>query len=189
MIYLLRHGLDDETYIGGWSDVSLTELGIKQVVETANKIKNSDSITINNIITSDIKRAIETANIVSRILEINNYQVSEFLREQNKGKLNGMIKTLAEDKYPNYFGENLTIDTIYPEGESLKDLYIRIKNNLEFLSSLNDNTLLITHRGVINMLYYILNDIPLDMDKRRFGVDHATLHEFDRKNKSIRKVL
>ena len=24
MIYLLRHGLDDEEYIGGWSDVGLT---------------------------------------------------------------------------------------------------------------------------------------------------------------------
>ena len=31
MIYLLRHGLDDESKIGGWSDVSLTEDGIKQV--------------------------------------------------------------------------------------------------------------------------------------------------------------
>ena len=31
MIYLIRHGLDDEKYIGGWSDVDLTIVGRKQV--------------------------------------------------------------------------------------------------------------------------------------------------------------
>ena len=25
MIYLMRHGLDDENYIGGWSEVDLVE--------------------------------------------------------------------------------------------------------------------------------------------------------------------
>lgn len=33
MIYLLRHGLDDESKIGGWSDVGLTKEGIKQIKE------------------------------------------------------------------------------------------------------------------------------------------------------------
>ena len=28
MIYLMRHGQDDENYIGGWSDVSLLSEGI-----------------------------------------------------------------------------------------------------------------------------------------------------------------
>ena len=32
MIYLLRHGQDDELYIGGWSDVGLIEKGITEVV-------------------------------------------------------------------------------------------------------------------------------------------------------------
>ena len=31
MIYLLRHGLDDENYIGGYSDVKLIPEGIEQV--------------------------------------------------------------------------------------------------------------------------------------------------------------
>ena len=34
MIYLIRHGLDDEAYIGGWSDVDLISEGIEQVEET-----------------------------------------------------------------------------------------------------------------------------------------------------------
>lgn len=43
MIYLLRHGLDDENYIGGWSDISLTEEGIKQV-QYATKFLESKKI-------------------------------------------------------------------------------------------------------------------------------------------------
>lgn len=189
MIYLLRHGLDDEEYIGGWSDVHLVDEGINQVTEVANKIKRSSNIHIERVISSDVLRAIETTKIVTSILGIKEFETTEFLREQSKGKLNGMLKSEAEMLYPEYFGENLTCETVYPDGESLKNLYIRLKNNLNYLSELNNNTLLITHRGVINMLYYILNDIPLDMDKKRFDVTHASLHEFDKKNKSIRKVL
>ena len=33
MIYFLRHGEDDESYVGGWSDVSLTNQGKEQVLE------------------------------------------------------------------------------------------------------------------------------------------------------------
>ena len=51
-----------------------------------------------------------------------------------------------------------------------------------------DNTLLITHRGVINMLYFILNDISLNMDKKQFGVLPASVHELNKNNKSIKKV-
>ena len=38
MIYLLRHGLDNEDYIGGWSNVDLTKEGIKQVKKSRNFI-------------------------------------------------------------------------------------------------------------------------------------------------------
>ena len=33
MIYLMRHGQDNEDYIGGWSDLSLIEKGIVEVNE------------------------------------------------------------------------------------------------------------------------------------------------------------
>lgn len=35
MIYLMRHGQDDETYVGGWSDVSLILEGEKEVFSSA----------------------------------------------------------------------------------------------------------------------------------------------------------
>ena len=65
MIYLLRHGLDDERYIGGWSDVDLIDIGKKQVEEVSQKIKD---LKINTILCSDVKRAITTADIVNKYL-------------------------------------------------------------------------------------------------------------------------
>ena len=35
MIYLLRHGRDDEDFLGGWSDNKLTSKGKKQIKEAA----------------------------------------------------------------------------------------------------------------------------------------------------------
>ena len=47
MIYLMRHGLDDERYVGGFSDVSLIDEGIEQVKN--NRIKLT-SLNIKRII-------------------------------------------------------------------------------------------------------------------------------------------
>lgn len=187
MIYFFRHGLDDERFIGGWSDVDLVEEGIIQVNETLDKMIKK-GIEIHQVIASDVKRAKTTANIVIAKYGLDNYSINTQFREQNKGLLNGLPTEEALKEYPEYM-ENVTIDTVYPEGESLLDLYNRIKESLEYIMSLEDNTLVVTHRGVINMLYYLLNDIPLDMDKKRFQVTHASLHELDPKKLSIRKVI
>jgi broad specificity phosphatase PhoE len=75
----------------------------------------------------------------------------------------------------------------YPEGESLLELYQRIKSSLEQILSL-DNSLIVTHRGVINMFYYILNEVPLDMNKSQFGVTHASIHELEPKKRKIKRI-
>lgn len=58
MIYLLRHGLDDETKIGGYSNVSLTDEGIIKTKEARSFIE--ENINFNKIISSDVKRAVQT---------------------------------------------------------------------------------------------------------------------------------
>lgn len=66
MIYLLRHGLDDETKIGGYSNVSLTDEGIMKTKEARSFIE--ENINFNKIISSDVKRAVQTSNIVNENL-------------------------------------------------------------------------------------------------------------------------
>lgn len=181
MIYLMRHGLDDETKIGGWSDVGLTLEGIKQV-NLAGK-KNND-LEVNKIISSDVKRCQETSLIMQNYLDKQIFY-DKRLREQSKGDLNGMNQLEAKNKYLDLL-ENITPMTVYPNGESLYDLYNRIKNLMPWILS-QDKTLIITHRGVINMIYYLLNNIDLDMNKTQFDVTHASIHELDPVKKIIKR--
>ncbi len=184
MIYAIRHGQDDERFIGGWSNGKLTKNGLNDVKFASLWIR--DNLSINNILSSDIKRARDTAFIINKELKVP-IEFSEILREQNKGLLNGLPIDIAKKTYHTFLN-NMNIDTVYPKGESLRDLYIRIYNNLNKLERLKDNTLLVTHRGVINMLYYILNNKELDMNKGQFEVTTASIHEIDFENKLIRKV-
>lgn len=180
MIYLVRHGLDDENYIGGWSDVPLITEGVEQVYKTKKFIDSN--IKYDEIISSDVLRARQTAEILcgdKRII------YTDLLREQDKGKYNGKLK--KELNPNNYFLGKINIWDHYPEGESMINLYDRINkllNNIERW----DGKLLVTHRGVINMMYYILNGIELDMNKDRFNVTHASVHKLNIKTKKIERI-
>lgn len=185
MIYLLRHGQDDEDFIGGHSEVGLTLTGISQVIETTKFLQKSN-YKIDRIVSSDIKRAKQTANIVSENLNLP-VDYTEILRELDKGKLNGMPVIEAELMYPKFMNVD-DIKIIYPDGESMQMFYNRIKKDVDKILAL-DNSLIVTHRGVINMLYFILNNLELNMDKKQFGVEHASLHELDPKNKVIKKII
>ena len=88
MIYLLRHGLDDETIIGGYSDVSLTDKGIKGVKDALRYIK---TLEFEKIISSDVKRCVDTVNIINAELKKEVIYTDE-LREQDKGDYTGLLK-------------------------------------------------------------------------------------------------
>lgn len=184
MIYLIRHGLDDERYIGGYSDVSLIDEGISQVMRARDYIVK-EQLPITKIYSSDIKRARETASIINDSLKKEVIYLST-LREQDKGLLTGLEKNKAYSLYPEY-KDLEDINKRYPEGESLRDLYNRVLKELRNFD--DDNVLLVTHRGVINMIYYILTGTKLDMDKEKFGVIHGSIHELDLEKLKIRKIF
>ena len=184
MIYLIRHGLDDERYIGGWSDISLISDGINQI-ENASKFIVDNSLNINKIISSDIKRAKETSYIVKKYLNVDIIYDSR-LRELDKGYYTGILKSELSKKEVERI-KKFNIYDEYPNGESMYDLFERMKVYLKSIK--DDNILLVTHRGVINMFYYILNDIKLDMDKEKFSVVHGSIHEMDISKKLIRRIF
>lgn len=178
MIYLIRHGLDDENYIGGWSNVSLTDEGINQVEKTIDYLKQ---LKIKLIISSDIKRASQTADIINKYLKVPIIYTS-ILRELNKGDYNGKPRDDIDlTPYSN-------INDCYPNGESMIDFYNRIVKDIKVLLE-QEQALIVTHRGVINAIYYMLNDMQIDMDKKRFNVTHASIHELNVKEKTIRRIL
>ncbi len=184
MIYLMRHGLDDETLIGGHSNAPLIEEGIKEV-EVSSKFIQNQKLHINKIYTSDITRALQTATIINRHLNLEIIQ-KEYLRELDKGALTGLPKEYAKKYYKEYLEIN-SLNQKYPNGESMLDFYKRIKSSLDMILK-EDNTLIVTYRGVINMVYFILNNEELSLDKEKFNVSPASIHEYNPNLKLIKRV-
>lgn len=185
MIYLIRHGLDDERFIGGWSNNGLIHKGRKQVAEAITFLKENN-IYFNQIFSSDIGRAKETAEMIQKEFNVCLILDSR-LREQNKGDFNGEFEIKAKLKNPEFF-KNITEETVYPNGESLLEFNQRIRINLTYFLE-HDNSLIVTHRGVINALYYQLEERVIDMNKGQFGVTHASIHEYNPNTKKLRKIF
>lgn len=159
--YLIRHGQDDDSVRGGWSDCPLTELGIQQSIDLANNLSNNfEHYNIGKIYSSDIVRAKQTAIIIAEKLNLSVELMPEF-REVNNGVLAGMDNYIAEKNYPNMYWRNLEWDEHYPNGESPKKFYERVSKAWEkFTKELVDydkNVLLVTHGGVINIIKCIAN--------------------------------
>lgn len=171
----MRHGQCDKTYTGGYNDKRLTEKGTLQVYASCDFLIDNN-IRINKIISSDIVRAVESGNIIVSQMK-KNIGVNDIFRGVDKGEYTGLVKgskkwsTMQEMKPKK-------VNVAYLFGESLLDLYERVKSNLDYILSL-DNCLVITHREFINVLYFILYDIELNMDKKMFGVGHASIHQCD----------
>ena len=77
----------------------------------------------------------------------------------------------------------------YPNGESMQDMYDRVKYLIDSGYFLDKNSsLIVTHRGIINMMYFIFNNEPLTMNKKKFGVSHASVHELDIEKRKIKRI-
>ncbi len=155
-IFLVRHGQDDDSVRGGWSNSPLTDMGVQQSIDLADEIFNhSDYYNIGAVFSSDIVRAQQTAAIIARKLNLPVSLMSGF-REVNNGNLAGLNNKLAEIEYPNLYWRKLEWEEHYPNGESPKEFYDRVSNTWrEFTHSFencNNNVLLVTHGGVINII-------------------------------------
>lgn len=178
MIYLVRHGKDDDTIRGGWSNHGLTPVGIDQVNKMVTGMVAAD-IHIDYIYSSDLQRAKETAEILSKYLKCT-IEYNAGLREVNNGDLAGMKHELANEKYPGLYWSSLAYDECYPNGESPKMFYNRVKAVwLEIKNTLlkhpAKNSLIVTHQGVIEVILCVENSIVFSNKAKHFSVPNAQL--------------
>lgn len=160
-LYFVRHGKDNDRYRGGWSNLDLTPKGIEQAKHLARYLKeNNNEYNITQIISSDLTRATTTANIIANELQLP-IQKEFSLREINNGDLAGILNETAFQKYPGLFFSSLDMNETYPNGESPNDFYQRIKNWFyDFCTeNIEDNVLIVTHGGVINIIYHLIKGI------------------------------
>lgn len=157
--YLVRHGKDDNTVRGGWSQQPLTIEGKAQADEFASFVQRSD-LGIKRIYSSDLLRAMQTAQPVADKLHLPIIPMPEF-REVNNGTLAGMKNELVNKMYPGLYWNTLDWEQRYPGGESPREFYERISTAWEAFQKMvleqNERVLLVTHGGVINVILSIVN--------------------------------
>ena len=149
---MVRHGQTDwnlEHKIQGTYDIGLNAVGRTQAVQTAEKLK---PFNLENIISSDLRRAQETADIIGNALNITvEYDVR--LREYDFGQLTGMYKRAVDPTLVGMFFAN-------PQkfdAERFDDAFARVGDFLKS-TDYDKNTLIVTHGGVINfMMCYFEN--------------------------------
>ena len=126
-LILIRHG-EAEHHVramtGGWTDLPLTERGREDAATTARFLAEQSPFAPRSLLTSDLKRASQTAEIISAALGLP-LERSPSLRELNNGVAAG--RTTAEAQALELPRTQPGLDWIpYPEAESWRMLYDRI---------------------------------------------------------------
>ena len=178
-IVFVRHGKDDDAYRGGWSSLGLLDEGKRQSQAVADYFRTKSEYKIEYIVSSDLNRTIETAEYIASALDLPIHTDTR-LRECNNGDLAGILNSEALVKFPGLFWNTLAMDEAYPNGESPAAFYLRIKEWFDDIikSSLTNNgdLLVVTHGGVINIIYYLVKELEWTNKKPQFPIDKCSIH-------------
>lgn len=181
----IKHAEDDGEYRGGWSNRNINEHGMLQAKKLAQFLnKNKAKLNIQKFVISDLMRSIATAQIANQYINVQVEHESR-LREINNGDLAGMLNSDAIKKYPGVYFNTLDMDENYPNGESPLEFFCRVKNwfyeavNYYKSHPQNGNIALITHSGVINIIYYLIKGLNWTNKTKSFKIDNCSLHILD----------
>ena len=178
-ILFVRHGKDSAQHRGGWSQLDLLPEGKREAEALADYLaQHKEDYHFTKIITSDLKRAETTATILAETLQLP-LEKERDLRETNNGDLAGMLNSEADQKFPHLYFRSLAMDEHYPNGESPREFYQRIKTWFQlFLQENNDSAetqIVVTHGGVINIIYHLVNKREWTNKSRLFLVKHCSI--------------
>ncbi|MEW8993213.1 histidine phosphatase family protein [Clostridium sp.] len=162
-IIVIRHGQSEADILNvheGRADFPLTELGNKQGLAMSNFL--STNCNIDKIYSSPLKRASETAKILSTATNTP-IIYEDGLMEFNNGLLAGLSREEANERYPEP-------DIRWPHTsmygmESMIEFRTRAESILSKIVSENsyDSTIaIVTHGGIINMLFRSFLELPLN---------------------------
>jgi 2,3-bisphosphoglycerate-dependent phosphoglycerate mutase len=154
-ILFIRHGesVDDiEDRYGGSADFDLTERGKAQVSESAKKISSLDE-KFEIILSSPLKRASQTAEIISKELGVE-VEIFEYLKERNlNGVLTGLVRSEAKIKYPEVVETHNRWE--YVDGsERTEDFNTRVKNAIRYLLVMDYNSVVAVTHGLFLKTFF-----------------------------------
>lgn len=185
-LFLLRHGKpefpDERSYLYGHTDYPLSGEGEAQARKLGAALSG---IPMQRIVSSDLARAAQTADIVAGLQKNGAGAVARdpALREIDMGEWDGVPKEEVTEQYADVFqarGADL-VGISAPGGETFLQLQARGLKALDRIvvdSAGLQRVLLVAHGGIFWSIISGLFDIPLG-DMLRFGLDYCALHLLD----------
>ncbi|KKR91141.1 MAG: phosphoglycerate mutase [Candidatus Woesebacteria bacterium GW2011_GWA1_41_13b] len=153
-IFLCRHGQttgDIEDRYGGSYDDHLTDEGIKQSEDLAEKLKKSG---IQKIYTSSLVRAKETSSIIGKKLEAEIEETPELKERNIYGVLSGMVKSEAREKFPDLVEAVKDFKNTIDMAESYEAAQERMLTGFKkVLRSKEKIVAVVTHGGTIKSIF------------------------------------
>ena len=158
-IYLARHGQDEDNANGilnGQRDLPLTEKGIAQAHEVAERMK-ARGMQFDAIYVSPLQRAFRTASIIAETVGHTPPQILPELIERNFGVMTGVpIREIVERCAPDILQGELVAYFLNPEGaETFPQLIERATQMLAALQKKHpDGTILLVSHGDYGKMIY-----------------------------------
>lgn len=166
-IFLIRHGRQSSKLCN--VDVSLDEAGRKQAELLADRLSGYG---IEKLYCSNLKRAIETADAIGKVLQMEPEQIPDF-REIDFGALTGKEDAVIAEEFKEFRKERAsqTSDLSYPEGENGADVIQRVLPHWKRIcEEPQRRTAIVSHGGVIRSLCAYFTETDLK-NKLKYAID------------------
>ncbi|MCM3759002.1 histidine phosphatase family protein [Sporosarcina aquimarina] len=147
-IGLIRHGITEWNRLGkaqGTSDIPLNELGRKQALDIGNRLLPETKWDL--IISSDLSRAVETAQIIGSTINLSIHHTDKRIREIYCGDIEGTTEKIRLEKWgSNWRDIDLGIESFEEVG----------KRGIEFIEEINHiyngkRVLIVSHGALIGL--------------------------------------
>lgn len=174
-LYFVRHGQTDwniEHKIMGRTDIGLNDEGRRQAQVMREKLS---AIHFDHILSSPLKRAAETAEIISQTHPDADFAIADELIERNFGDYEGRHDS------KDYYGLWRVNNTSTPHGESVKEVRKRIFSFLNRLSEQYEgkDLLLVSHGGVGVVIESYFKGEPESGDLLEYVTGNGELKVYD----------
>lgn len=175
---VVRHGETDwnaARRLQGHSDIPLNAAGCVQAQATGRQLADE---VFDGVYSSDLARAAHTAETICANSR-HPVTLRADLRERHFGTLQGLTSDEVRARFPELIARVEARDPSFvPDGgESLADFAQRVRKAFDAIADAHrgEQVLVVTHGGVLDVLYRLANDRPLDAP-RDFLIPNAALN-------------
>ena len=156
-LLLVRHGEAEHHtrgLTGGWTDLPLTETGRDQLRQLGQRIKRDFGALPFQIITSDLVRAKESAQIISEVTGFPIVEAVKWLREKNNGIAAGLHEEEARKLAYSPLPDKPLDWRRYEGGETRREFFNRVAKPFERVVKNYSHVIVVAHKGTLQQLLF-----------------------------------